>query len=226
MISRESIISAALDTATAHGFSGLTLQAVAQRLGVNYMSLYHHVRGIEELRDLVADAALDEVEVDNRPDRPWDETMVELSTRTWEAQQAIPGLRAYVLERWIAPHRYTPRGNSARLNEICLDCLRRAGFTPSESAVAIVALRNTTIAGRYPAGGTRGVRARARRMDAATAKAHPLLAKTLPAMNTVDGRDELEFLMRITMAGLKAELAAKRRGTARRRRKPASARAK
>ncbi len=62
-LSREAVIQAALELLDAAGVDGLSMRAVAERLGVRAASLYWHVRDKEQLLDSVAEAILDRVEV-------------------------------------------------------------------------------------------------------------------------------------------------------------------
>lgn len=62
-LSREAVIQAALDLLESVGVEGLSMRAVADRLGVKAASLYWHVRDKEQLLESVAAAVLDHVEV-------------------------------------------------------------------------------------------------------------------------------------------------------------------
>lgn len=53
-LSPDAVVDAALDILDARGPEGLTLKAVADRTGVAAPSLYKHVRGLPELRRLLA----------------------------------------------------------------------------------------------------------------------------------------------------------------------------
>ena len=50
-LSRESILDAALRLTDRHGLAGLTMRALARELGVEAMTLYHHVPGKDALLD-------------------------------------------------------------------------------------------------------------------------------------------------------------------------------
>jgi AcrR family transcriptional regulator len=54
------VVSAAIEILDAHGPEGLTLKSVADRVGVVAPSLYKHVRGLPELRRLLAIRILDD----------------------------------------------------------------------------------------------------------------------------------------------------------------------
>ena len=52
VLSRDRIVTAAVEIVDAEGPDALTMRAVARRLGAGTMSLYRHVSGREELLDL------------------------------------------------------------------------------------------------------------------------------------------------------------------------------
>jgi TetR/AcrR family transcriptional regulator, tetracycline repressor protein len=62
-LSRDAVIQAALDLLDTDGVEGLSMRAVAERLGVRAASLYWHLRDKEQLLESVAAAVLDRVEV-------------------------------------------------------------------------------------------------------------------------------------------------------------------
>lgn len=61
--SLEAIVTAARDLLETEGLAGLTMQAVAERVGVRAPSLYKRVQGRDQLVQLVAEATLEEVGV-------------------------------------------------------------------------------------------------------------------------------------------------------------------
>lgn len=60
-LSRERLIAAAMELADAEGMSAITMRRLAADLGVEAMSLYHHVPGKEPLLDGLTQAILDEI---------------------------------------------------------------------------------------------------------------------------------------------------------------------
>jgi AcrR family transcriptional regulator len=60
-ISRSRVVAAALEVVQADGIDGLSMRALAERLGVKAASLYWHVRDRRELLELLAEAILAEV---------------------------------------------------------------------------------------------------------------------------------------------------------------------
>ena len=62
-LSRERVLRAALDLADREGIGGLSMRRLAAELGVEAMSLYHHVRNKGDILDGIVDLALSEVEL-------------------------------------------------------------------------------------------------------------------------------------------------------------------
>ena len=62
-LSRERVLRAALDLADREGIGGLSMRRLAAELGVEAMSLYHHVRNKGDILDGIVDLALTEVEL-------------------------------------------------------------------------------------------------------------------------------------------------------------------
>jgi AcrR family transcriptional regulator len=60
-LSRERIFAAAMELADRVGMGAVTMRNLAQELGVEAMSLYHHVANKEALLDGVVDAVVDEI---------------------------------------------------------------------------------------------------------------------------------------------------------------------
>jgi AcrR family transcriptional regulator len=60
-LSRERVLLAAVELADEGGLDALTMRGLAERLGVEAMSLYHHVANKEDLLDGVSGVVLDEI---------------------------------------------------------------------------------------------------------------------------------------------------------------------
>ena len=67
---RGHIVSAALDLLDEAGLEGLTMRALAERMGVRAASLYWHIRDKEQLLGLLAEAIVGEVP-EPASDLPW-----------------------------------------------------------------------------------------------------------------------------------------------------------
>lgn len=128
-LDREQIVRAAASVADEHGFAAVSMRSVGKKLGVEAMSLYHHVRNKDELLDelvawVIAQIALPEADAEWRAamrERAHNARAV-LATHPW----AVP-----VLESRSAP--------SAALlvhHDRVLGWLFRAGFSAAEATHA------------------------------------------------------------------------------------------
>jgi AcrR family transcriptional regulator len=138
-LSRERVIAAATRLADAEGLPAVTMRGVAADLGVEAMSLYHHVRGKEALLDGLVEALLGEIEsalasrrqATRRADpRAGHEADVE-----WRAalrERCLVARETMVRHRWapglISSRTSIPAGLYAYYEEI-LATLIGAGFT-------------------------------------------------------------------------------------------------
>jgi AcrR family transcriptional regulator len=62
-LSRERVLSAALELADEGGIGALTMQQIGRRLGVEAMSLYRHVRNKDDILDGIVDLVFAEIEL-------------------------------------------------------------------------------------------------------------------------------------------------------------------
>lgn len=77
-LTRERVVAEALALVDERGLAGLTMKALAERLGVGTMSLYRHVRDREDLLDGVAERLAFEVAIPEVTDGDWRTAVVEL----------------------------------------------------------------------------------------------------------------------------------------------------
>ena len=73
-LTQSQIVEAALELTRVNGLDGLTMNALATRLGVGVMTIYSYYRGRDELLDAMADRAAAELYDNHRDsiDQPWD----------------------------------------------------------------------------------------------------------------------------------------------------------
>jgi AcrR family transcriptional regulator len=89
-LSRERIVDAAAAVADARGLAGVSMRSVGNRLGVEAMSLYHHIAGKEQLLDELADWVFGRIQLP-APQTGWRDGMRDrahsaravLSTHPW-----------------------------------------------------------------------------------------------------------------------------------------------
>ena len=67
-LSRDAIVAAAIAMADSDGLDGLGMRRLGQELGVNPMSLYHHVADKDALVDAMADAVVAQITPDEVPE--------------------------------------------------------------------------------------------------------------------------------------------------------------
>ena len=121
-LSRERVLRTAVDLADAGGIDSLTMRRLAQGLGVEAMSLYHHVRNKDDILDGIVELVMGEIEL---PSAGGD----------WKAKIRRTAVSAYeilVRHPWAASLILGGSGVSpARLRymETILGTLRRAGFS-------------------------------------------------------------------------------------------------
>lgn len=192
------------------GVDGLTMRAVAQRLGAGAMSLYRHVSGRDELLDLVLEAMTAEV-----PSTPL--------TGDWrrDLSAVARDVRAGLLRRPHMTVLLTSRsgrgGAELPLLERTLGVLRAAGFAPREAALANHALGNYVAgAALWEAVGLAGAtgEARAARRRAAAEAIASLPVDRLPSLAWVGGElvsgtagDRFEFGLKALLDGFESLLA-------------------
>jgi len=73
-LSKEKVITAALELADEVGVGSLTMRKLAEKLGVEAMSLYYHVANKNEILDAILDAIFSEIELPN-PEDAWKPAM-------------------------------------------------------------------------------------------------------------------------------------------------------
>lgn len=120
-VTRERALTAAVELADQQGFAALTMRALAQALGVEAMSLYHHVANKEDLVSGMVDRVFAEIEVPQLAD--WKEAM----------RQRAHSMRAVLRKhRWaigLLESRRTPGAATLNHHDAVLRCLRNAGLS-------------------------------------------------------------------------------------------------
>jgi AcrR family transcriptional regulator len=83
--SRSEIVAAALALADERGLEEVSMRALAHRLGVGTMSLYHYVHGKDDLLAAMSDAVAAELVVPGELPQGWREALTAISERTRDA---------------------------------------------------------------------------------------------------------------------------------------------
>ncbi len=127
--SRAEVLQAALAVADEGGTTGLTIRAVAQRLGTSPMAIYHYVATKDEILDGLVDLVFAEIEPP-APEGPW---RAEIAKRMGSARAA---LRRHPWAISLMESRTTPGPASLSRHEATLATLRRNGFSVAAAAHA------------------------------------------------------------------------------------------
>ena len=134
-LSRERVLEAAIALADADGIDGLSMRRLAQELGVEAMSLYHHVSNKDEILNEITDIVVNEFELPPR-DEPWNVAI---------RRTAISAHRSLLRHRWAASlllSGTTPNLARLRYMDALLGTLRRAGFSAEMTDHAYHALES------------------------------------------------------------------------------------
>jgi len=132
-LSRQRVLQAAIDLADREGIGSLTMRGLAQHLGVEAMSLYHHVANKEALLDGMVDIVFGEFHLP-RAGEDWADEM---------RLRAVSAREALTRHRWaigLMDSRSTPGFETLRHHDAVLGCLRAAGFAVPMAAHAFAVL--------------------------------------------------------------------------------------
>ncbi len=128
-LSRQRALEAAVAIADTDGIESLTMRKLAQALGVEAMSLYHHVANKSDILDGMIDMVFAEIEL---PDAAADWT-------TAMVDRARSVRAALTRHRWaigLMESRVAPGPATLRHHDAVIGCCRRAGFTVEMTAHA------------------------------------------------------------------------------------------
>jgi AcrR family transcriptional regulator len=120
-LTRDRIVLAAVRVADRRGLSGVSMRTVGRELGVEAMSLYHHVAGKDDLLDELADWVFTCIALPS-PDQPWRPAMISKATSARSALARHPWALGLIESR------RNPGPALLRHHEAVLGCLRGNGF--------------------------------------------------------------------------------------------------
>ncbi|WP_030674290.1 TetR/AcrR family transcriptional regulator [Streptomyces sp. NRRL B-1347] len=129
-LSRERVIRTAVAVADEKGSAALTMRAIAAPLGVEAMSLYHHVSGREDILDGMVDAVFGEIDLPPR-DTDWKTAM------RHRAVSARAALRRHPWAIGLMDSRSRPGPATLRHHDAVIGALRAGGFSVPMAAHAI-----------------------------------------------------------------------------------------
>lgn len=104
-LNRADIVQCALEQTASVGLEGLSMRLVSDALSCTPMAVYRHVRNKEELVDLVADAAVEEINRSRVDGSDWQESLRSFTYTARSVYGKYRGLSSYFLS-----HPATPAG--------------------------------------------------------------------------------------------------------------------
>jgi AcrR family transcriptional regulator len=128
-LSRQRVLRAAVALADRGGVGSLSMRKLAQELGVEAMSLYHHVANKDDILDGIVDVVFGEIDLPSA-DADWRAAMRQ---RAVSARQA---LRRHPWATALMESRSTPGPANLRHHDAVLGILRNAGFSVELAAHA------------------------------------------------------------------------------------------
>ncbi|EAR23813.1 putative transcriptional regulator [marine actinobacterium PHSC20C1] len=132
-ITREAVLAAALELADAEGSAALTMRKLADRIGVEAMSIYYHVPNKEAILTGLVDLVFAEIELPTTA----------LDWRRAMHKRAISTRSALVRHRWaigLMDSRRDPGLATLRHHDAVIGVLRSGGFSIAGAAHAFSAL--------------------------------------------------------------------------------------
>jgi len=202
-LTRARIVDAALFVMDRDGLDAVSMRRIAREVGVEAMSLYHHVRDKEDLLDAVLERVMGEFEF---PDDTEDwATQGREVARSWRRLlNAHPNVIPVFAER----HKPMTTVDALRPMEVSLRVLRRAGLTEIDAVQAF------HVIGGYIFGfvvmETGGMFHPGRRVESAADVAGlpdelPCVAWAIPLLETCDLDAQFEFGLDLMLEGLRAK---------------------
>jgi len=132
-LSKIRVIAEAVALADDQGIGALSMRRLADRLGVEPMSLYHHVANKDEILDAMVDSVFGEIELPSKR-VGWRRAMRERATA------ARAALRRHPWAIGLMESRVNPGPATLRHHDAVIGCLRGAGFTVALTAHAFSAI--------------------------------------------------------------------------------------
>ena len=132
-LSRQAALEVAVALADADGIASLTMRSLAQALGVEAMSLYHHVDNKDDILDGMVDIVFSEIELP-RAGTDWKAAMRR------RAHAVRTALTRHTWAISLMETRTAPGPATLRHHDAVIGCLRRAGFSIEMTAHAYSAL--------------------------------------------------------------------------------------
>lgn len=141
-ITRDQVLRVAVALIDTEGLAALSMRRLARELGVEAMTLYHHVKNKAALEDAVVEYVLTEAFAQLAPVGPWQQVVSSYAMALHRGLLAHPGAAVLFAQRPAM----TPR-NLEQLENL-LDALTKAGFS-SADALTIVRATAASVLGQH-----------------------------------------------------------------------------
>jgi AcrR family transcriptional regulator len=132
-LTRDVVLRAAVDLADQDGRTSLSMRALARHLGVEAMSLYHHVAHKEDLLDGMVDTVFAEIHLP-RVGADW---ATEMRARSASGREV---LARHPWAVGLMDSRSSPGPHTLRHHDAMIGCLRASGFSVPMAAHAFAVL--------------------------------------------------------------------------------------
>lgn len=205
-LSRDRIVESALDLARDEGLSGVSMRKLAQELGVEAMSLYHHIPNKRALLILMAERSLATLPpVD--PDLEWTERLVQLFGDLFRAGVENPAMITVLAAQELNPGVAHSSDSALGLIESVLSILAESGLEQRHRVHVYNSLINLVYgfvvvrsgaAGEPPVVSTAGRASR----EVGRWEPFPALGALLEELHTADPAEDLLFSLELYVGAL------------------------
>jgi AcrR family transcriptional regulator len=141
-LTRDGLVSAALEVIDTGGLDGLTMRRLAQRVGCGTMTVYGHIWDRDDLLKAVVERLLGEIDFHYEPGDTWADVLRRAAETYFAMVQRHPG--AYSLIAYTPPDQPPTSTHLARATE----ALCRTGI-PMERAIALMAIADAFATGFF-----------------------------------------------------------------------------
>jgi AcrR family transcriptional regulator len=211
-LSRERVVEAALRVMDEEGLDAVSMRRIAREVGVEAMSLYHHVRDKEDLLDAVCARVMKEFRFPDE-DRPWIDVARD-GAREW---RRVLREHPNVMAVWAERQRPMTDLEALMPMEFALRVIGRAGLDERDSVQVfnviggyIMGVVMMEVGAMFSAGTTRGDETidlhglAAEMPDPLPLDRLPHLVASLPYLAECDPDEQFEFGLELLLAGIQA----------------------
>ncbi|MEV5540201.1 TetR/AcrR family transcriptional regulator C-terminal domain-containing protein [Saccharopolyspora shandongensis] len=195
-LTRRAVFEVAMALADREGLKALSMRRLGSELGVEAMTLYHHVSNKDALLDGLVEQLLAEVVVSRLDGESWQAGLRDYAHSLLAALLAHPNVVPLVVSRPAVTSR------NLRMMEDALDALRAAGFSLD---VGLDVLHSLTgfVVGHVVTGGRRDAAEQVRHLSDVDVVEFPLLAEAAARVERRQGSNfRFDFALDAMLAGL------------------------